>query len=61
MKTYKATLYVTIAQDVSVQASTPEEAKWLMLNSFNRNLAECRGETDIEEFEEVNTEEGANE
>lgn len=52
-KTYAATLYATYRQDVTAEAETPQEAKWLMLNSFSLNLAECVGETDIEEFREI--------
>lgn len=53
MKTYNATLYATFVQDVSVQAENEEQAKWKMLELFDRNLAECEGEIDIENFEEI--------
>lgn len=53
MKTYTATLYATLSQEVSVQAENEEQAKWKMLELFDRNLAEVEGETDIENFEEI--------
>lgn len=53
MKTYTAILYATLSQEVSVQAENEEQAKWKMLELFDRNLAEFEGETDIENFEEI--------
>lgn len=53
MKTYTATLYVTLTQEVSVQAENAEQAKQKMLELFDPSLAECEGATDIENFEEI--------
>ena len=53
MKTYTATLYATLRQDVCVQAENEEHAQQKMLELFDPSLAECEGMTDIEDFEEI--------
>lgn len=53
MKTYTATLYVTLTQEVSVQAENAEQAKQKMLELFDPSLAKCEGKTAIEYFEEI--------